>query len=146
MVKSRITTSTDGYLSLYKDLKFEVDNSVVYIPKKDVENMITLRTEDDYKRMLEELSRFTLTPEDINLISLRYGLLNGAAHTLHECGEQLNVTDECVRSRINSSFRKLKHYVNLQRTLCRICIHEREKDTINESDSKEGFIRQSHNY
>lgn len=124
MVKSRISSISDGYIALYKDLKFEVLDNIVYIPTKSSSKSILLNCEYDYSTMFKELTQFTISSEAADLIIMRYGLYTGQGLTLHECGEVLGVSDECIRSRLRSSFRKIKNQYNLRSTLGRLPLTE----------------------
>ena len=70
------------------------------------------------KRRLEEISS-GLTPRELKILSMRFGLKNGVLHTLEEVGEVFGVTRERIRQiqaksleriRKHSELRKLKDY------------------------------------
>ena len=70
------------------------------------------------KRRLEEISS-GLTPRELKILSMRFGLKNGVLHTLEEVGEVFGVTRERIRQiqvkalekiRKHSELKKLKDY------------------------------------
>lgn len=125
MNKSKINCIEDGFIALYKDLKFDTDSNKVFIPKKESELKVILNDKDDYQFMFEQLTQFTVAEESVNIIKLRYGLDTGVAYTLKECGEKLCVTDECVRSKISTAFRKIKHTLNIRSAIGRLQLSEK---------------------
>lgn len=51
----------------------------------------------------------TLTPREMDVLKLRYGLFDGRNHTLEEVGQQFNVTRERIRQIEAKALRKLRH-------------------------------------
>ena len=51
----------------------------------------------------------SLTPREERVITLRFGLEDGRAHTLEELGKEFNVTRERVRQIEAKALRKLRH-------------------------------------
>ena len=62
--------------------------------------------------MLKEqlnLALHTLTPREMEVLRLRYGLEDGRCHTLEEVGQRFNVTRERIRQIEAKALRKLRH-------------------------------------
>ena len=57
----------------------------------------------------------TLSPRETQVIKLRYGLNDGAEHTLAEIGQQLNVSRERIRQIEKEALDKLHHPTRLRR-------------------------------
>ncbi len=51
----------------------------------------------------------TLTPREMDVLKLRYGLFDGRNHTLEEVGQRFNVTRERIRQIEAKALRKLRH-------------------------------------
>ncbi|PJF25187.1 MAG: RNA polymerase subunit sigma, partial [Phototrophicales bacterium] len=51
----------------------------------------------------------TLTPREAHILQLRFGLLNGRAHTLEEVGQQFGLTRERIRQIEGRALRRLRH-------------------------------------
>ncbi|MCZ6681077.1 MAG: sigma-70 family RNA polymerase sigma factor [Candidatus Poribacteria bacterium] len=110
-----IMQSTKGTISLSSPLSefspsatisdFLADESQV-TPE---EEMLS-RSEDE---LLEKVLG-TLTPREAIVIKLRYGLTDGAEHTLADIGEQLGISRERVRQVEADALRKLRHPVRAQ--------------------------------
>lgn len=56
-----------------------------------------------------ESALYTLTPREMDVLKLRYGLVDGRNHTLEEVGQQFNVTRERIRQIEAKALRKLRH-------------------------------------
>lgn len=56
-----------------------------------------------------ESALYTLTPREMDVLRLRYGLVDGRNHTLEEVGQQFNVTRERIRQIEAKALRKLRH-------------------------------------
>lgn len=50
-----------------------------------------------------------LTREEREILYLRYGIIDGIAHTLEEISQEKEVTKECIRQRELKALKKLKH-------------------------------------
>ena len=51
----------------------------------------------------------SLTPREERVLTLRFGLEDGRAHTLEELGKEFNVTRERIRQIEAKALRKLRH-------------------------------------
>lgn len=51
----------------------------------------------------------SLTPREERVLTLRFGLEDGRAHTLEELGREFNVTRERIRQIEAKALRKLRH-------------------------------------
>lgn len=60
------------------------------------------------KEQLEN-ALYTLTPREMDVLKLRYGLVDGRNHTLEEVGQRFNVTRERIRQIEAKALRKLRH-------------------------------------
>ena len=56
-----------------------------------------------------ESALYTLTPREMDVLKLRYGLFDGRNHTLEEVGQRFNVTRERIRQIEAKALRKLRH-------------------------------------
>lgn len=77
-----------------------------------------------------------LTEKEEQIIRMRFGIGDGADHTLEEIGQQFNVTRERIRQIEAKAFRKLRHPVRSKR-LQSWCDVERSEESTNEVDSDE---------
>ncbi len=66
------------------------------------------------KRRLEEISR-GLTPRELKILSMRFGLKNGVLHTLEEVGEVFGVTRERIRQIQAKSLEKIRKHRELRK-------------------------------
>ena len=60
------------------------------------------------KKTIKELLK-TLTPQESEVITLRFGLDDGRTRTLKEVGKELNVSQERIRQVEAKALRKLRH-------------------------------------
>lgn len=122
MIKSRINDVESSYDELIEDLfkNYNRDRQSVYIEYVDRSYEVTFSSLQDKIKFINELFKFSITSEDQNIISLRYGLYSGNPLTFGKLGKQINMTDEGCRSRIRSSFRKIKHRLNVIRVIERL--------------------------
>lgn len=117
---NNIHSPQDGFIELLNDMKLNWtyttrDRIIIQFSSDSIEFSLL----DDYLEVFNLLTQFSIVPDDIKMISLRYGLFDGSAMTYQQVSTQFDVTDECVRSRIRSAFRKIKHRFNIQR-VCRL--------------------------
>lgn len=122
MIKSRINDVESSYDELIEDLfkNYNRDRQSVYIEYVDRSYEVIFSSLQDKIKFINELFKFSITSEDQNIISLRYGLYSGNPLTFGKLGKQINMTDEGCRSRIRSSFRKIKHRLNVIRVIERL--------------------------
>jgi RNA polymerase primary sigma factor len=65
-----------------------------------------------YDKLLREKIDYlleTLSPREAHILQLRFGLLNGRAHTLEEVGQQFGLTRERIRQIEGRALRRLRH-------------------------------------
>ncbi len=65
-----------------------------------------------YEKLLREKIDYllaTLSPREAHILQLRFGLLNGQAHTLEEVGQQFGLTRERIRQIEGRALRRLRH-------------------------------------
>jgi RNA polymerase primary sigma factor len=67
-------------------------------------------TDNLLRQKLEEVLS-TLSPREAHVLQLRFGLLNGEAHTLEEVGEKFGLTRERIRQIEGKALRRLRHPV-----------------------------------
>ncbi len=79
-----------------------------FIKDEEQENPEDAASQSMLKEQLEN-ALYTLTPREMNVLKLRYGLLDGRSHTLEEVGQQFNVTRERIRQIEAKALRKLRH-------------------------------------
>lgn len=60
------------------------------------------------KEQIEEVLE-TLTPREAKVLRMRFGLMDGQAHTLEEVGKEFDVTRERIRQIEAKALRKLRH-------------------------------------
>lgn len=114
---NNVNSISDGYCQLFNDMKLsnaDLAESCNIIISSST-GSIVLENTQEFEKFFELLTQFSITPDNIQLIRLRYGLDNAKALTYKTLSEIYNVSDECIRSRIRQSFRKMKHRFNLQR-------------------------------
>jgi len=69
-----------------------------------VEAVINVDRKDQTANVLR-----TLTPREVKIIKMRYGLEDGSEHTLEEVGQCFAVTRERIRQIEAKALRKLRH-------------------------------------
>lgn len=79
-----------------------------FLPDEDAEKPIDLMMTDGLR---EELQRAleVLTPREVHILNLRYGLKDGREHTLEEVGRKYGLTRERIRQIEKEALRKLRH-------------------------------------
>ena len=60
-----------------------------------ITSLIKVHKEDIFKKVRDIISR--LTPREQKIIEMRFGLMDGIAHTLEEVGQEFGVTRERIR-------------------------------------------------
>jgi RNA polymerase primary sigma factor len=74
--------------------------------------------QDASRRMLQEAIRAVLeelSPKERRILELRYGLIDGAQHTLEEVGKEFGVTRERIRQIEAKVHEKLRSHEKIQR-------------------------------
>lgn len=96
-------------LSLDKPTSFE-DDSVLgdYIEDRDTPDFDDVVTVHILRQLLEQIFE-TLPPREVQILKLRFGLVNGKVHTLQEVGKKLGVSRERIRQIESQAFRRLRH-------------------------------------
>lgn len=79
-----------------------------FIKDEDQENPEDAASQIMLKAQLES-ALDTLTPREMDVLKLRYGLFDGRNHTLEEVGQRFNVTRERIRQIEAKALRKLRH-------------------------------------
>lgn len=102
MVKTTITTSTPV---------FEGSNQTLEDVIKDVSDE-GIESKTDYKFLMEDLGKLMsiLSSREQEVISLRYGLIDGNNYSLSSIGRELGITRETARQIERKSLLKLKEY------------------------------------
>ena len=117
MRKDHIKNKLQAYQVLFNDMKFEIINNDVAIRKPGNDDYLYLTNAEDMSIFYDKLDVFVITYSDKAIISYRYGLDSLGGHSLRATGYAFNLSDEQIRSVIQKSFRKLKHRLNLTRTI-----------------------------
>jgi RNA polymerase primary sigma factor len=96
-------------LSLDKPTSFE-DDSVLgdHIEDHDTPDFDDVVTVRILRQLLEQIFE-TLPPREVQILKLRFGLVNGRVHTLQEVGKKLGVSRERIRQIEAQAFRRLRH-------------------------------------
>lgn len=122
MLKSKIKDRESSYEELIRDLfkTYDKETQTILINYTDRTYKVTLKSLESKINFIDCLFKFSITDEDKSIISLRYGLYSGKPLTFGQLGEKLNMTDEGCRSKIRRAFRKIKHRLNVIRTIERL--------------------------
>ena len=112
MRKSSIKCQDDAYNELLKDLFSSYDLKEGKLQFGSDQHEVYFYSLEDKIQFINELFRFSITSENIDMINLRYGLNTGTALTLVELGDLYNVTNEAMRGRIRTCFAKVRHRLN----------------------------------
>lgn len=118
-VRRRVQRATDKVLQLMRvsqepmSLETPVgseENSVLvdFIPDDTVASPVDQTTTELLREQMQDVLT-TLTERERAVLSLRYGLADGEAHTLEELGIQFGVTRERIRQIEVKALRKLRH-------------------------------------
>ena len=116
MRKSKITTVENGYDELFKDL-FNMEHNTIAFNYEEGTYLIVFDSLEDKQQFFKLLTMFSVEPDVIELLQCRYGLNAGEAKTLKQLSIHLGITDEAIRSKIVRAKRKMKHKLNVRRTL-----------------------------
>ena len=116
MRKSKINCIEDGYNELFIDL-FNMSHNRISFNYEEGTYSIVFYSCEDKQCFFNLLTMFSIEPDIKELIVLRYGLNTGEAKTLKELSEFLGITDEAIRSKTVKAKRKMKHKLNIRRTL-----------------------------
>ena len=79
-----------------------------FIPDEEVTGPVDATTRQLLKEQVQAALGF-LSPREREVLELRYGLVDGRAHTLEEVGRQFRVTRERIRQIEARALRKLRH-------------------------------------
>lgn len=102
-----------GYIELYRDLKFDIDNNTVTVSKNG--SIIVIKDASELPKLFRYLTEFSLDGLAIQIIKYRYGIIDGTGHTFTETARYFNYSDEYIRTKCRQSFRKIKHRLNIDR-------------------------------
>lgn len=116
MRKSKITTVENGYDELFKDL-FNMEHNTIAFNYEEGTYLIVFDSLEDKQQFFKLLTMFSVEPDVIELLQCRYGLNDGEAKTLKQLSIHLGITDEAIRNKIVRAQRKMKHKLNVRRTL-----------------------------
>lgn len=120
MRKSKINSIEDGYNELFSDVfkdSFNLENNSLQFNYEEGVYLVIFYTCEDKQQFFKFLTMFSVEPDMKELIRVRYGLDTGEAKTLKELSNSLGITDEAIRSKLVSAKRKMKHKLNVRRTL-----------------------------
>lgn len=122
MIKSRISNIDDAYDEVLRDLftGYDRTKSVLKMIYEDKKYHIEFKNTEEKKYFFDILCQFSIPNDVKHIIETRYGLTTGKPLTLKELGNTLNLTDEGVRTKVRSAFRKMRHRINTRRTLERM--------------------------
>ena len=57
----------------------------------------------------------TLTPRERKILEMRFGLVDGVAHTLEEVGQEFGVTRERIRQIETKALEKIKDHLDMNK-------------------------------
>ncbi|MDQ4078579.1 MAG: RNA polymerase sigma factor [Chloroflexota bacterium] len=96
-------------LSLEKPVGEEGDSELgSFIEDEDTPTPTATATQDLLKRELEN-ALSTISPREARILRLRFGLVDGRAHTLEELGQKFGLTRERIRQIEGEALRRLRH-------------------------------------
>lgn len=112
-----LTLLTEGFYAVVKAAeKFDCggersfDDCAAEEIHRSSAGLINRYADDPYcsEQLVKELSR-RLTPREVEIIKLRFGLEDGRTRTLEEVGKEFNITRERIRQIEAKALRKLRH-------------------------------------
>jgi RNA polymerase primary sigma factor len=96
-------------LSLEKPVGEEGDSELgSFIEDEDTPSPTELASHDLLRRELEG-ALATISPREARILRLRFGLIDGRAHTLEELGQKFGLTRERIRQIEGEALRRLRH-------------------------------------
>ena len=92
-------------------LKKDLENKTIEISElktKIKDNRIFL-----FKYFIEPLTSVILSPREQKLIKMRFGFIDGVAHTLEEAGQEFDVTRERIRQFEAKALERIRKFIYL---------------------------------
>ncbi len=96
-------------LSLEKPVGEDGDSELgSFIEDEDTPTPLDTATHDLLRKELES-ALATISPREARILRLRFGLIDGRAHTLEELGQKFGLTRERIRQIEGEALRRLRH-------------------------------------